>query len=164
MAGFLDKTAPSTESEYSRYLDGDILGKILAKNFLVNRLGYSHDAVFIPVGRYGDADNKYAKSGLVVRDPGDGHVQTDAGVLTFEIKCARINVANRHLGQKAGNWAFTNILRSPGKAEKGYDLLIAIGVLVLGLEDSRYWDNLKSSNSRSPDLTACSKDREIRFS
>lgn len=35
MAGFLDKNAPSPESEYSRYLDGDILGKFLPKAFLL---------------------------------------------------------------------------------------------------------------------------------
>lgn len=142
MNGFLDQAAPSVELEYSRYIDLDVLGKILTKNFLVNRLGYQMEDVVIPVGRYGDAGTKYAKDGLVAHDPGDGQVKTDAGPLTFEIKCARINIANRYLGHEAENWAFTGILHSPGRAKKDYDILIAIGVRVLGLEDARFWDHL----------------------
>jgi hypothetical protein len=118
MSGFLNQIAPSVELEYSRYLDGDVLGRILTKNFLVNRLGYQIDNVVIPVGRYGDAGIKYATDGVVAHDPGDGYVNTSIGPLAFEIKCARMNIANRHIGQQAENWAFTNILRSPGKAEK----------------------------------------------
>lgn len=144
MTGFLDKSAPSVEAEYSRYLDGDILGKLITKNFLINRIGYSEDNVILPVGRYGDAEAKYDTNGIVEQDPGDGYLIEANHKITFEIKCARINIANRYLGQEAENWGFTNILKSPSKAEKKYDILIAIGVLVLGLEDMRYWDYLKN--------------------
>jgi hypothetical protein len=81
---------------------------------------------------------------LVTHDSGDGYVETLTGQLTFGIKCARVNIANRYLGQEAENWAFSNILKSPAKVEKRYDILIAIGVLVLGLEDKRYWDYLRT--------------------
>lgn len=148
MAGFLDKNAPSPESEYSRYLDGDILGKILAKSFLINRAGYKADSIYIPVGRYGDAETKYFTPGQAVFDPGDGYVDTQNGVVTFEIKCARINIANRYIGRINENWAFTNILKTPGKTNKKYDLLIAIGVGQLGLENARYWEHLQNSKNK----------------
>jgi hypothetical protein len=38
MGGFLDPNAVSTEAEYTRYLDPDVLGKIILKNFAVNVL------------------------------------------------------------------------------------------------------------------------------
>lgn len=140
MSGFLDNNAPSIEAEYGRYLDGDILGKVIAKNFLLNVIGYDVSQVYIPVGRYGDAAEKY--NGHVLRDPGDGHVQTGNGRVTFEIKCARINIANRYKSEIAENWAFVNIKTSPAKVPKAYDVLIAIGLRTLGLEDPRYWDHL----------------------
>lgn len=142
MPNFLDPDAPSIDAEYSRYLDGDLLGKLIAKNFLTNVLGCQTQDVFIPLGRYGNAATKYAKRGTVQRDPGDGHVDYDERRITFEIKCARINVANRSKGHLEENWAFTNILRSPGRAAKKYDVLLAIGLYTLGLEDNRYWNHL----------------------
>lgn len=148
MAGFLDKNAPSPEAEYSRYLDGDILGKMLAKNFLVNRIGYPVEKIAIPLGRYGDSASKYSDLNSIVVDPGDGYIETEMGFFSFEIKCARINIANRHKSQVAENWAFNNILKSPAKAAKKFDILIAIGVQVLGLEDERYWEHLQNSRER----------------
>lgn len=166
MPGFLDQSAPSPEAEYSRYLDGDILGKLIAKNFLMNRVGYSANDIYIPVGRYGDADIKFG-SGAITRDPGDGHIQTPSGKITFEIKCARINIANRHAGQTAENWAFTNIRLSPAKVHKKYDILIAIGVLVRGMEDSSYWGHLKrvqeEYKSKGLDVVLDAKPHESAF-
>ena len=72
-------------------------------------------------------------------DLGDGHVDIGPRRVTFEVKCARINIANRSLGYTSENWAFVNLLHSPGKTAKSYDILVAIGVLTLGLEDERYW-------------------------
>lgn len=96
-------------------------------------LGYTDDQVHIPLGRYGDAGAKYDKDkpNVVKHDVGDGHVTTDWGRITFEIKCARINIANRYLGQTKGNWAFANIRSTPAKVEKKFDVLIAIGLLRL---------------------------------
>jgi hypothetical protein len=143
MAEILDRHAPSEAAEYARYLDGDLIGKILARNFLVNRLGYTPESIFTPLGRYGDARVKYSASG-VTHDPGDGHIEIDGKRLTFEVKFARVNIANRARGETAKNWAFVNLKHSPGKAEKRYDILIAIGSLTLGLEDENYWRDLTS--------------------
>lgn len=72
-------------------------------------------------------------------------VQTAEGSVTIEIKCAGINIANRSLGGRGENWAFQGLLRTPGKAEKEYDILIAIGIRQLGLEDDRYWIHLQET-------------------
>lgn len=143
MTDVLDPLAPSETAEYARYLDGDLIGKILARNLLVNRLGYKPESIFTPLGRYGDARVKYGASG-VVHDPGDGHVEIDGKRITFEVKFARINIANRARGETAKNWAFVNLKHSPGKTPKKYDILIAIGALTLGLEDENYWHDLNS--------------------
>lgn len=145
MAGFLDRSAPDVDAEYSRYIDGDVLGKLIVRNLLVNQLGYPAEEVFTPVGRYGDAKVKYATTGEVNHDPGDGHVQVNGRRVTFEVKCARINMANRYRGDAASseNWAFTNLLSSPGRKPKSYDVLIAVGVRVLGLEHEHYWSHLE---------------------
>lgn len=147
MTGFLDLSAPNPVVEYTRYVDGDLLGKLIARNLLTNRLGYASGTVFTPLGRYGDAKPKYAKVGAVAHDPGDGHVQSGADRITFEIKCARINIANRSRGDTSENWALTNLLHSPGKAPKTYDVLVAIGISVLGLEDERYWAYLRARHN-----------------
>lgn len=142
--GFLDRSAPDITAEYSRYIDGDVLGKLIVRNLLVNRLGHPPEKVFTPVGRYGDAKVKYAKAGAVVHDPGDGHVEVSGKRVTFEVKCARINMANRFRGDASSeNWAFTNLLASPGKKLKTYDVLIAVGVRVLGLEHEHFWPYLE---------------------
>lgn len=143
MTGFLDLSAPNTAAEYARYVDGDILGKLIVRNFLVNRIELPAESIFTPVGRYGDAAVKYATAGSVTHDPGDGHVDLPTGRLTFEIKLARINIANRARGGSDENWAFVNLKHSPGKAEKSYRLLVAVGLSTLGLEDERYWTHLR---------------------
>jgi len=148
MTGFLDLSAPNTAAEYARYVDGDILGKLIVRNFLVNRVELPPEAIFIPVGRYGDAAVKYANVGKVSHDPGDGHVDLPTGRLTFEIKLARINIANRSRGGADENWAFVNLKHSPGKAEKSYHLLIAVGLSTLGLEDDRYWMHLRQLDTK----------------
>ena len=65
MTGFLDLSAPNTAAEYARHVDGDILGKLIVRNFLINRIELPAESIFTPVGRYGDAAVKYAKSGSV---------------------------------------------------------------------------------------------------
>jgi hypothetical protein len=141
----LDPSSPSVRAEYARYLDLDLLGKILARNFLVNRLGYAHSSVDIPLGRYGDAKAKYPIPGQFKKDLCDCRVQTEEGGVSVEIKCARINIANRSLGQTSENWAFQGLLRTPGKVEKKYDIMIAVGIRQLGLEDDRYWSHLQAT-------------------
>jgi len=142
MPGFLDKSAPSIDVEYSRYMDSDILGKIITKNFLINRLGYKQNQIYIPVGRFGDAAVRYSTKG-VKYESGDGILRLKNRSLIFEIKCARINIANRHLGHIQENWAFANLLKTSTGDKRKYDVLILIGVMTLGLEDSEYWEHLK---------------------
>ena len=145
MSGYLDSNAPSIEAEYSRYIDGDILGKLITQNFLKNRLGYKDNQIIIPVGRYGDAKSKYAEAGKVIKDPGDGSVTIRQRKITFEIKCVRINIANRYLGYSLESWKFSNVFTSPSKrARKTFDILIAIGLRTLGLENDDYWKHLKN--------------------
>jgi len=148
LGGFLDPSAPNLAAEYSRYIDGDLLGKLIARNLLLNRLGYDRHTVFTPLGRYGDAKVKYPSPGTVAHDPGDGHVFSGKRKITFEVKCARINIANRSLGGTSENWAFVNLCHSPGKVQKTYDVLIAVGVSTLGLEDDRYWKHLLALHER----------------
>lgn len=147
----LDPLAPSIVAEYVRYLDFDVFGKILTKNFLVNRLGYAESAIHIPIGRYGDTTTKYGSGGFV-QDLADGYLDTEQGRIVIEVKCARINIANRSAGGSEYNWGFTSLLHSPGKAEKEYDILIAIGVQTLGLEDDRYWEHLEWIHTHPPSM------------
>jgi len=143
----LDPSAPSLGAEYVRYLDLDILGKIIAKNLFLNRLGYLPGAVQIPLGKFGDAKAKY-KTGMVTHDLSDGHIETEQGRLSFEVKCARINIENRYRPRRhhAENWAFQGLLSAPtSKSKKSYDILIAIGMRRLGLEDDGYWGHLENT-------------------
>jgi hypothetical protein len=50
MQGFLDPSAPSILAEYSRYLDSDILGKILFRNFFLNVLKFRENEIYVPLG------------------------------------------------------------------------------------------------------------------
>jgi hypothetical protein len=54
MSGFLDEFAASIEAEYTRYLDPDLLGKIVFKKFALNVLGIEKDSIKIPLSRHGD--------------------------------------------------------------------------------------------------------------
>jgi hypothetical protein len=145
MTTVLDPRAPSAAAEYARYIDGDLLGKIVTRNLLINVLQYPADKIYTPIGRYGDAATKYVGPAEVVNDPGDGHVDTPHGRVTFEIKIGRINMGNRKTWKLAENWAFVNILHTPAKMPKAYDILIAIGLRLLGLEDENYWSHLQST-------------------
>jgi hypothetical protein len=147
MSSVLDPAAPGVDAEYARYIDGDLLGKIIARNLLTNVIGHSPADIFTPIGRYGDADVKYADASRVASDPGDGHVETAQGRVTFEIKLSRLNMGNRKTNQLAENWAFQNILRTPGRVDKRYDILIAIGLNSRGLEDREYWQHLKATHA-----------------
>jgi hypothetical protein len=145
MPGFLDPQAPSVDAEYSRYLEGDVLGKIIFKNFLLNAIGLHEESICIPISRYGDikADRR-PKADALIREGGNW--------LDVEIKCARINIANKTLGYTRANWAFSNILKSPGKESKQYDMLFAVGIEIMGHEHPDYWRYLalvKAARSKS---------------
>lgn len=141
MAGFLDAGAPNLTAEYGRYIDGDILGKMLFKSFLVNIIGLNESQVYVPVGRYGDVKGRSSLRA-------DAQVDVDKERLDVELKCARVNIANRTRGDTQPNWAFGKLLATPqGINRQSYDFAFAVGVLALGLEDPGYWDYL-AQNAR----------------
>jgi hypothetical protein len=43
MPGSLDPKSPTVEAEYARFIDGDVLGKLVFKNFVVNRSRWIQD-------------------------------------------------------------------------------------------------------------------------
>jgi hypothetical protein len=137
MKGYLDKDAPSIESEYSRYIDGDIFGKILFKNIMTRVVGITPEGLQIPLGRHGDRISGKEQSG-------DAQVSVNNRWYDCEIKFARVNIANKTLGQTEENWAFASLLTTPTGGRKTYDIAIAIGARVLGIEDDRYWGYLNT--------------------
>lgn len=137
MAGFLDSFAPSIAAEYTRYIEGDALGKILFKNFLRHRIGVTDEQIYVPRGRHGDVEaDRVIKAGA--------QVSLNQSWKDIEIKCARINKANRYRGADKEDWAFTSLLTTGrNKEPKNYDIAVAIVVRVLGHEESAYWDYLQ---------------------
>ncbi len=147
MAGFLlDASAPSREAEYVRYLEGDIFGKILFRNFAINVFGLKEEQIDIPIGKWGDigVDAPHA----------DARVKIGDRWLDVEIKFSRINIANKTNGHVKHNWAFGALLYSPKndrlkedidnkKEKKHYDILFAVGAEILGLEHPKYWQHLE---------------------
>lgn len=140
MPGFLDRQAPSPEAEYVRFLEGDVFGKLILKSYLVRVIGIDESNIRIPIGKWGDMD---AESHGVA----DASVFIEGSWLTIEVKLARLNIANKTKGQTQTNWAFNNILRSPSKATKAYDILFAVGVNVLGFENPGYWAHFRRTVS-----------------
>lgn len=140
MPGFLDKRAPSPEAEYVRFLEGDVFGKLIFKSYLLRVIGLDESDIRIPIGKWGDMD---AES----HGAADASVRVSDRWLAVEIKLARLNIANKTKGQTEPNWAFNNILHSPSKTTKAYDILFAVGVNVLGFENPRYWDYFSNTIS-----------------
>jgi len=159
VAGIIDRAAPSVEAEYVRFLEGDYLGKVIFWNFCTNIAGIKGEDIFIPIGKWGDVLNEHSPSA-------DARVRIGKKWLNVEIKLARINIANKTIGQTAPNWAFGYINRSPGRKPKSYDLLFAVGIEILGFEQEQYWEYLRKVSSartkagyRTSD-TACPSERE----
>jgi hypothetical protein len=132
MAGFLDPNAPNVGVEYRRYLDSDVLGKIIFKNFAINIAGCSELDVEVPIGRFGDA-----------RDAGkfltDVPVRISKRWRQVEVKYARINIPNRHRGSRNENWAFSRLLKTADGSRKSYDVAFIVAARERGLEDPNYW-------------------------
>jgi len=136
MPGFIDPNAPDVATEYSRFIDGDILGKMIFKNFLLNRVGIAPEAIIMPRGRHGDVE---ADEVL----PADARLLLLQREVDIEVKCARINVANRSRGSSNENYAFYGFLNTRDtKDDRSYDIAVAICVRVLGIEEPGYWDHL----------------------
>jgi hypothetical protein len=136
MAGFLDLRAPTIDAEYGRYLDGDILGKFIFANFMRNRAGVPKSRLRVPIGRFGDVGSPW-------RCCADAQVRINGTWRNVEIKCARVNIANKTIGGTDENWAFGKILRTDEGVSRKYSLRFFVAVRVLGLEDAKYWRYLK---------------------
>ena len=135
MARPLDPGAPSLAAEMRRFLDGDYLGKLIFRSLLEGACGYEEDsqAIQIPLGRYGrlgeDSHSLY-----------DAHIQHQGSDLAVELKLARINIRDAKRGNTNYNWAFNNLLRTPGRKQKSYDLAVCIGIQELGPDNPDYWN------------------------
>ena len=139
MPGFLDPLAVSLEAEYTRYLDPDILGKIVLKNFAINVLGIDEKNIRIPVSRHGDLGN--------YKDFSDAGIRIGSRTYSVETKCSRHTVSkrSRSIAEPSPRWMFSGLLHSSSKKKErcDYELLFAVGVDSPGFEDSQgYWKHL----------------------
>jgi|SRR5579871_350644 len=149
MPGFLDSRAPSIDAEVIRYLDADILGKMVFKNFLLNVVRLPTSQFRIPLSRNGD----YEFPGTSIPD---AMVFVGGKWLRVEIKCARLNIMNRYRGGRKENWMFSYLTQTrkeqqkqrtqawkPGtERRKRYDLAFCVGVHMLGFENPEAWNHL----------------------
>jgi hypothetical protein len=135
MPGFIDPAAPSVEAEYARYLEGDLLGKFVFKNFCRNVLQLPDRALHIPLGRRGDF-------GATTKPDADVLVEVNGRKFDVELKCVRVSVPGRKDGNTRKTWFFGPALRKPKGGRRRCDIAVFIGVMTLGLEDRSYWTSL----------------------
>ena len=143
MAGFLDPFAASIEAEYTRYINDDILGKILFKNFALNVLDVEKESVEIALSRHGDLGTH--------KDPADAKIRFEKRSYVVETKISRWQVQKRNKINPIPRWSFSGLKHSKIGTERGkYDLVFAAGIDAPGLEDSlgywRHFDSLKKSS------------------
>jgi hypothetical protein len=138
MSGFLDPSAPSILAEYSHYLDSDILGKILFRNFFLNVLGLHEKEIYLPLGRRDRYDDRKLSS--------DAQVLVRGRWLDIEIKSSHVNIIHPHRSRSLKCWSFSRILYTSRKKQKApFHFAFAVGVYSRGLGDPEYWDDLKLS-------------------
>jgi hypothetical protein len=138
MSGFLDSYAVSIKAEYTRYLDADILGKIVFKNFALNVLGIEEESIRIPLSRRGDLGT--------YKDSADAGIRFENRSYSVETKISRWIVQKRNKIDPIPRWSFSGLKHSAKGTERGqYDLVFAVGINAPGLEDSiGYWRHLLS--------------------
>jgi hypothetical protein len=131
MSGFLDPNAPSILAEYSHYLDSDILGKILFRNFFLNVLRFREEEIYLPLGRSTRYDERKLTS--------DAHVLVRGHWLDVEIKTSHVNIIHPHRSRPLKCWSFGRMLYTTRKKEKiPFDFAFAVGVYSRGLGDPEY--------------------------
>jgi hypothetical protein len=138
MSGFLDPYAVSIKAEYTRYLDADLLGKIVFKNFALNVLKVDEESIRIPLSRQGDLGT--------YKDSCDAGIRFENRSYSVETKSSRWIVAKRCKIDPKPRWSFSGLKHSAKGTERGnYDLVFAVGINAPGLEDSLgYWRHLHS--------------------
>ena len=135
MSGFLDLNAPSIIAEYSRYLDSDILGKIIFKNFFLNVLRFREEEIYLPLGR----SPRYDERKLC----GDAQVLFRGRWLNVEIKTSHVVIVHPNSSRPLKCWSFSRMLYTSHKKEKSpYDFAFAVGIHSRGLGDPKYWEDL----------------------
>jgi len=159
MQGILDKfPVYSIQAEYTRYLDADLLGKIVFQNFALNVLGIERKSIEIPQSRRGDLGSF------------DAGIIFENRLYRTETKISRWIVQKRNKINPIPRWAFSGLKHSANKRTKrvNYDLVFAVGINAPGLEDSReYWrhfDSLKKAakkEGRAFGLSAWPHEREF---
>jgi hypothetical protein len=161
MSGFLDLYAVSIKAEYTRYLDADLLGKIVFKNFALNVLGIKEEAIRIPLSRQGDLGP--------YKDLSDAGIRFENRSYSIETKISRWCVQKRNKIDPIPRWAFSGLKHSAKGTERGqYDLVFGVGINAPGLEDSLgYWRHLHSlkkeaeKEGRDFDLSVWPHEREF---
>lgn len=137
MSGFLDSFAPSIPAEYIRYLDRDILGKIVFKNFAQNILKIDTvKNLRIPLSRHGDNG--------IYKNSCDAEIRFGTHWYSVETKCSWQVVAKRCKADPKPRWVFSRLTHSPkGNERSDHDLVFAVGINAPGLEDTiGYWKHL----------------------
>jgi hypothetical protein len=146
MAGFLDIDAPSSIAEYSRYLDSDILGKILFKSFFLNILKFREREIYIPLGRSARYDERKLESS-------DAQVLVRGRWLNVEIKSSHINIIHPNDRTPLKCWSFSRMLYTSRKLRKNpFDFAFAVGIHSRGLGDPNYWHDFSNSSERHKNI------------
>lgn len=144
MSGFLDPNAVSVIAEYTRYLDPDILGKIVLKNFAIHVLGLESRDIRVPVSRHGDAGN--------YKDFCDAGIRLRGRTYSLETKCSRHILAKKtRVLSPSPRWNFGRLLYSARSRRQrtDYELLFAVGIDSPGFEDSAaYWRHLHAIRTK----------------
>jgi hypothetical protein len=123
MSGFLDPYAVSIKGEYARYLDADLLGKIVFKNFALNVLGIEEESIRIPLSRRGDLGT--------YKDSADAGIRFENRSYSVETKISRWIVQKRNKIDPIPRWSFSGLKHSAKGTERGqYDLVFAVGINV----------------------------------
>jgi hypothetical protein len=146
MGGFLDRDAPSLRAEYLRYVEKDILGKILFKNFFLNVLNFPEEAIYIPLGR----SSRYDPRKLI----GDAQILEQGRWLNAEIKCAYKR--NTHLTRPNPllTWGFDRVIHTAKKNSKSTcDFVFAVGINTRCLGDPAYWTDFNRLKQSAKALT-----------
>ena len=133
MSGFLDRKAPSVESEYFNYLDTDILGKFIFKNFMSNVIRLSETQLNIPIRRHGYMGDQFF--------PGDVQVNLREGTFNIEIKFARVNIAHRTRRNPLARWTISRCTETRAKRPKQpCDFFFAVGIRQHSIGHPDFWN------------------------
>src|SRR5881394_913143 len=147
MAGFLDPEAPSIRAEYFRYIEKDILGKILFKNFFLNVLNFREEAIYIPLGR----SPRYDERKII----GDAQVLVEGQWLDAEIKCAYMRITHYRRRNPLMTWGFDRVIRTAKRNNKSpCNFIFAVGINARCLGDPAYWTDVNRlpQSSQSVDV------------